>query len=293
VACGGVAGGIGNDQGRDPAGVAVDDLLGDVAAEAEPDKTDAFEVEMVEQGDDVADRVLEGELAGPGGGAVATQIRYDQTVLRHQGVDLRIPRLVVERRAVEQHQGRSRVRAAGPVADRGIGADQLALIHGSTFRSNASGEFHVYGTARGPVFFMAWPGLAGPGHWCGGEFRSATVNIAFGDRGTCRASERAECVTRLRRPTSRLPSVGDTPGSGAYGRALPDLTTTVGHGIAPCNRWHCCKIHTFPACVRSPGSAHLRTARNIVFPGSRRRRKPYCDMGLHGGGGVAEAGWRA
>jgi len=71
VARSGVAGGIGDDQGSDPGGIAVDDLLGYVAAEAEPDETDAFEVEVVEQGDDVAEGVFEGELAGPGGGAVS------------------------------------------------------------------------------------------------------------------------------------------------------------------------------------------------------------------------------
>ena len=93
--------GVGDDQGGDSAGVAVDDLLGDVAAEAEPDEADAFEVEMVDQDDDVADRVLEGELAGPGGGAVSAKVRDDQTVAGVQGVDLRVPRMVVEGGAVE------------------------------------------------------------------------------------------------------------------------------------------------------------------------------------------------
>jgi len=47
-----------------------------------------------------------------------------------EGVDLRVPGAVVDGGVVEQDQGRGRVGAAGPVVDRGVGSDQLALVHG-------------------------------------------------------------------------------------------------------------------------------------------------------------------
>jgi hypothetical protein len=124
---------VGDDQRRHPAGVSEHDLLCDVPAEAQADQTDAFEVQLVEQGDDVVDGCRERERPRCGRLAVPVQVGYHHAEAGLQRLDLGAPGVVVERRAVQEDDDRPRLGASDPVARRDALANQLVPFHGSTF----------------------------------------------------------------------------------------------------------------------------------------------------------------
>ena len=142
----GVAGGVGDDDRRHPVRGAAHHLLGEVPAQAQPDQHHPPDGQRVEQGEHILHRGL--EVEAPGRLAVGAQVGDHQPEAVLQHVDLRGPRPVIQRSAMQQDHRPFTGVAAGPVADGRVGPHQLVRVQkGHLFLSRAAGADGVAATS--------------------------------------------------------------------------------------------------------------------------------------------------
>src|SRR4051794_14403172 len=96
-----------------------EDLLGHVATHGEPDEDGRGCADVVEDGEDVVDQVLDTERAGRGTGpAVAAQVDGDDAMPIGKWADLSGPGAMVDAGAVQEDDDGRVLRASDPVVQR-------------------------------------------------------------------------------------------------------------------------------------------------------------------------------
>ena len=122
----GVAGGIRDHERRHPLRGPAHHLLGEIAAQAQTHQHHPPSGQRVEQGEHIPHCGFEVEAAG--GLPVRPQVGNHQPEAVLQGLDLRGPRPVIQRGAVQQDHGRAADGTAGPVPHGRVGPHQIVRV---------------------------------------------------------------------------------------------------------------------------------------------------------------------